>query len=167
MTKVQEQPLCNGKVCNMFYSIPCIRNMIAARQMDFVGKMIRIPPDCPSRNMITACCDHKRQVGRPQMTGKNFMIENLRLLFLRHPNCPDQLKWLPTQLDSQSIKQEILVPTYCILPHLSRTNQHTGDPCHLGRPAALPMDLHQLKKYAHGYLPSLPIFYVFAEGGSI
>ncbi len=54
--------------------------MIAARQMDFIGKMIRGPPDQPSRNMITACCDHKRQVRWPQMT-ENFMMENLRLLF--------------------------------------------------------------------------------------
>ena len=38
MTKVQEQCLCNGKVHDMFYSIPCVRNMIAARQMDFVEK---------------------------------------------------------------------------------------------------------------------------------
>ncbi len=65
----------------MFYSIPCVRNMIAARQMDFIEKMMRGPPDRPSLNMITACCDHKRQVGRPQTTGKNFMVENLRLLF--------------------------------------------------------------------------------------
>jgi hypothetical protein len=81
ITKVQEQQLCNGKVHDIFYFIPCVRNMIAARQMVFVGKVIRGPPDCPSRNMITACCDHKRQVGRPQTTGKNFMVENLHLLF--------------------------------------------------------------------------------------
>ena len=65
----------------MFYSIPCVRNMIAARQMDFVGEMISGPPDHPSRNMIMACCDHKHQVGWPQTMGKNFMIKNLRLLF--------------------------------------------------------------------------------------
>jgi hypothetical protein len=76
MAKVQEQRLHNGKVRDMFYSIPCIRNMIAARQMDFIGEMIRGPPD-----MSTACCDHKCLVGRPQTTGKNFMVENLRLLF--------------------------------------------------------------------------------------
>jgi hypothetical protein len=81
MSKVREQRLHNDKVRQMFYSIPCVRNMIAARQMDFVGKMIRGPPDRPSRNMITACCDHKRRVGRPQTTGKNFMVENLHLLF--------------------------------------------------------------------------------------
>jgi hypothetical protein len=55
--------------------------MIAAWQMDFVGTMIRGPLDHPSCNMITACCNHKRQVGRLQMTGKNFMVENLCLLF--------------------------------------------------------------------------------------
>jgi hypothetical protein len=65
----------------MFYSIPCVRNIIAARQMDFIGKMIRGPPERPSCNMITACCDHKQRVGRPQTTGKNFIVENLRLLF--------------------------------------------------------------------------------------
>jgi hypothetical protein len=65
----------------MFYSIPCVWNMIAARQTDFIEKIIQGPPNCPSRNMITACCNHKRRVGRPQTTGKIFMVENLRLLF--------------------------------------------------------------------------------------
>jgi hypothetical protein len=86
MSKVREERLRNEKVRRMFYSIPCVRNMIAARQMDFVGKMIRGPPDRPSRNMITACCDHKRRTGRPQTTGKNFMVENLRLLFQEIPS---------------------------------------------------------------------------------
>jgi len=81
MSRVKEERIHNEKVRQMFYSIPCARNMIAARQMDFIGKMIRGPTDRPSRNMITACCDHKRRVGRPQTTGKNFMVENLRLLF--------------------------------------------------------------------------------------
>ena len=86
ITTVRDQHIRNDKVRRMFYSIPCVRNMIAARQMDFVGKMIRGPPDRPSRNMITACCDHKRRAGRPQTTGKNFMVENLCLLFQDVPN---------------------------------------------------------------------------------
>jgi hypothetical protein len=60
MTQVKEGHLRNEKVWKMFYSIPCVRNMIAARQTDFIGKMIRGPPDQPSRNMITACCSHKQ-----------------------------------------------------------------------------------------------------------
>jgi len=56
--------------------------MIAARQADFISKMIRGPPNQPSQNMITACCDHKRQVGCPQTTGGKIMVENdIRLLF--------------------------------------------------------------------------------------
>ena len=55
--------------------------MIAARQTDFIGKMMCGPPDRPSRNMITACCDHKQRVGLPQTTGTKFMVKNLRLLF--------------------------------------------------------------------------------------
>ncbi len=60
MSRVKEERILNGKVRQMFYSISCVRNMIAARQTDFIGKMIHGPPDRPSRNMITACCDHKR-----------------------------------------------------------------------------------------------------------
>ncbi len=85
MTKVQEQHLCNGKMRDMFYSIPCVRNMIAARQIDFVGKMIRCPPDHPSCNMIMACCDHKRQLGRPQTTGMNFMVKHIHLFLQEIP----------------------------------------------------------------------------------
>ena len=81
MSKVQEDRIRNEMVYKMFYSIPCVRNMIAARQADFIGKMIRGPPDQPSHNMITACCDHKRRFGRPQTKRKKFMVENLRLLF--------------------------------------------------------------------------------------
>ncbi len=64
-----------------FYSIPCVRKMIAGRQANFIGKMIQGPPNQPSRNMITTCCDHKQQDGWLQTTRKNFMVENLHLLF--------------------------------------------------------------------------------------
>ncbi len=63
MSKVKEERIRNGNVHQMFYLIPCVRNMIAARQTDFIGKMIRGPSDRPSWNMITACCDHKRRIG--------------------------------------------------------------------------------------------------------
>ena len=44
MTKVQEDRIWNENIRKMFYSIPCVQNMIAARQADFIGKMIRAPP---------------------------------------------------------------------------------------------------------------------------
>ncbi len=106
MTKVQEQRLCNNKVQGMFYSIPCIRKIIAAWQMDFVRKMIGGLPGCPSCNMITACCDHKRQVGRPQTKGKNGMVENLHLLFHHVPAIQiDQYGFLYTWIHEASNKK--------------------------------------------------------------
>ncbi len=44
MTKVREQHLHNNKVRKMFYSIPCVRNMIVARQMDFFWQNGIQPP---------------------------------------------------------------------------------------------------------------------------
>jgi hypothetical protein len=35
--------------------------------------------------MITACYNHQRQVGRPQIHTKNTMVRNLQLLFARVP----------------------------------------------------------------------------------
>ena len=61
MSTVREEKIRNERVRKMFYSILCVRNMIAARQTDFIGKMIRGPPDRPSRNMITAGCKHVLQ----------------------------------------------------------------------------------------------------------
>jgi hypothetical protein len=60
MSTVKEEKNRNERVPEMFYSIPCVRNMIAARQTDFIGKMMRGPPHRRSLNMITACCDHKQ-----------------------------------------------------------------------------------------------------------
>ncbi len=80
--------------------------MIAAWQMNVVGKMIRGLPDRPSCNMITVCCDHKRRVGRPQMTGKNFMVENLRFLFQDVPTIQiDQYGSLRTWIHEASNKK--------------------------------------------------------------
>ena len=59
--------------------MPCVRNMIAARQLNYSGKLIRGPHDQPARRMIMACCNER--VGRPQTTEKNCIIKNLRLLF--------------------------------------------------------------------------------------
>jgi len=40
MTKVREDRIRNENVRKIFYSIPCVQNTIAARQADFIGKMI-------------------------------------------------------------------------------------------------------------------------------
>jgi hypothetical protein len=59
--------------------------MIAARQLGFLGKVVRGPTDTPARHMLTACCQHKRKHGRPYLHNKDVIVRNLRLLFARIP----------------------------------------------------------------------------------
>jgi hypothetical protein len=81
MTQVKDMRIRNETVRNTFYAMPCVKNMIAARQLDFIGIVIRGPHNQPARRMITSCCNETRRVGRPQTTGKNFIVKNLQLLF--------------------------------------------------------------------------------------
>ncbi len=62
ITRVREEQIRNEHVWHIFYNIPCVSNMIAARQLDFIGKTIRGPFDRPAQQMLTACCDHTRQL---------------------------------------------------------------------------------------------------------
>jgi hypothetical protein len=85
ITDVREQHLQNEKVRCMFYDIPCVKNMIAARQLGFLGKVVWGPIDRPARRMLTACCQHKRNQGRPYLHNKEVSVRNLRLLFKKVP----------------------------------------------------------------------------------
>ncbi len=59
--------------------------MITARQLGFLGKVVRGPTDAPARCMLTACCQHKRKCGRPYLHNKDVIVRNLRLLFAQIP----------------------------------------------------------------------------------
>ncbi len=40
MTKVHEEQIQNEHIRQMFYDIPCVSNMIAAYQLDLIGRTI-------------------------------------------------------------------------------------------------------------------------------
>jgi hypothetical protein len=69
----------------MFYDIPCVVNMIAARQLGFLGKVVQGPHDSPARWMLTACCQHKCKCKCPYLHNKDIIVQNLCLLFARIP----------------------------------------------------------------------------------
>ena len=84
MTQVQEDHIKREHIREMFYGIADIRTTIAARQLSFVGKAVRNNiPGLPTRLMITACCNHERVPGRPQLHNKDTLCNNLVLLFER------------------------------------------------------------------------------------
>ena len=84
MTQVQEDHIKNETIRKMFYGFPDIRTAIAVRQLSFIGKAIRNnTPNLPTRLMITACCNHERSRGRPQLHLKDTLCNNLVLMFER------------------------------------------------------------------------------------
>jgi hypothetical protein len=110
----------------MFYDIPRVGNMIAARQMDFIGKTIRAPSDRPAQQMLTACCNNVRPVECLFLHNKDYIIKNLRLLFANIPevtidNFGSLKNWIQealheqywTQLVDCLINQHALLPPRC------------------------------------------------------
>jgi hypothetical protein len=59
MFLVINEKLRNEQVRTTFYAyaMPCVKNMIAARQLDYIGKLIQGLHDQPARRMITSCCN--------------------------------------------------------------------------------------------------------------
>jgi hypothetical protein len=85
MTRVREEGIQNKHVRRMFYDIPRVCNMIAAHQLDFIGKTVRGPSDRPAQQMLTACCDTVCRIGYPFLHNKDYIVKNLRLLFANVP----------------------------------------------------------------------------------
>ena len=56
--QVRDERIHNEHVRKMFYDIPRVRNMVAAPQLDFLGKTIHGPHNRPAQHMLTACCDN-------------------------------------------------------------------------------------------------------------
>jgi hypothetical protein len=99
--------------------------MIAARKLDFIRKTIRGPFDRPAQQMLTACCDHTRQVGRPFLHNKDFAVKNLRLLFANVPEIPiddySSLKhWIQETLHEQYWNQLVA----CLIDRQSELPPH-------------------------------------------
>jgi hypothetical protein len=85
MMCVEEERIRNEHMQRMFYNIPCVRNMIATCQLDFIGKLIRGAPNRPAHSLIAACCAHKQLVGCPLLHNKDAIVKNLHLLFANVP----------------------------------------------------------------------------------
>ena len=63
--------------------MPSTPKLIAAQQMQFIGKVVRGYFDQPPMMMPTAWCNRKRKAGGPNKTKKDFVVKHLRLLLAR------------------------------------------------------------------------------------
>ena len=107
----------------MFYDIPRIGNMIAAGQMDFIGKTIRAPFDPPAQQILMACCNNVHPVERLFLHNKDYIIKNLRLLFANAPEVTindfgSPKKWIEEALHKQYWTQlvDCLINQHALLP---------------------------------------------------
>jgi hypothetical protein len=106
MFRVKEEQIHNAHIRRMFYDIPHVGNMIAARQLAFLGKTVRGPHNHPAQQMLTACCENVPRVGRPFLHNKDYIVKNLCLLFANVPevtiNDYSSLKnWIQEVLDKK------------------------------------------------------------------
>ncbi len=140
MFRVKEEHLHKEHVRRMFYDIPRVGNMIAACQLDFLGKTMRGPPDRPAQQMMTACCNNVCRVGRPFLHNKDHIVKNLRLLFANVPEVTideyGSLKnWINEALDEKYWNNLLACLTDCQASIPTRPDRQASIPT---RPEELP-----------------------------
>jgi hypothetical protein len=110
MYQVKKERITNDQVRKRFYDIPCVKNMIAARLLSFIGKAVRDPhPLRPTKLMLTTCCNNSRKRGRPYTTNKDTIVNCLVLLFERVPEVTiEPESRIHDRLGKRSQQQEIL-----------------------------------------------------------
>ena len=57
-----------------------IRNQIAFRHLTYIGKIVRRESNHIPTRLLTAWCDHPRKVGRPILTNKQCIVQNIQLV---------------------------------------------------------------------------------------
>jgi hypothetical protein len=116
MTRVHEEGIQNEHIRRIIYNIPCVCNIIAACQLDFIGKTVHGPSNRPAQQMLTACCDTVCQIGRPFLHNKDHIVKNLCLLFANVPEVTidkyGSLKdWIKEASHKQYWNQLVTCPT--------------------------------------------------------
>ena len=81
MKQVMDEKISNKKIRKRFYDIPDIRRMIAARQLKYVGKVVRSDDTFIPKQLLTAWVSNTRPQGRPLTTNKNSLAKSLKLLY--------------------------------------------------------------------------------------
>ena len=80
ITQVIEERITNNSIRERFSDIPTIRNEIAHRQLNFIGKVVRNPDDQIPTQLLTAWCNHKRNPGGVLQNNKKNLAHNIRLV---------------------------------------------------------------------------------------
>jgi hypothetical protein len=90
MQQVKDERITNKKVREMFFNIPSAQEMVAARQLSYLGKMVRNHDEehLPLK-LLTAWVNNKRPTGGVLYTNKRSITTHLNLILPPIPEKPD------------------------------------------------------------------------------
>ena len=80
ITQVIDERITNESVRMRFCRIPSICNLLAKRQLTFIGKVVRNSPNQIPTRLLTAWCDHPRRQGRVLQMNKKNPCRNIQLI---------------------------------------------------------------------------------------
>ena len=83
MMQVKDERISNEKLRKMFYNIPDACTLIAVKQLNFIGKVVRREDLFFSKQLLTAWLNHKRKRGGFLTTNRKSVVTALGLL---HPD---------------------------------------------------------------------------------
>jgi len=81
MTEVKENRISNKKLQEKFYNIQSGHNMIAARQLQFLGKLVHSEDSSIPKQLLTAWVNHKHLPGGVLTTTKTSYVKSLQRLY--------------------------------------------------------------------------------------
>ena len=80
MCTVKEDKIRNSSIRSRFYNCPTVQNLIAIRQLTYIGKVLRNRSTHPPSQLLTAWCNHPRKRGGVLTNNKKIIIKHLKLI---------------------------------------------------------------------------------------
>ena len=74
---VREENISNVHVRKRFDNIKNVELQIAKRRLTFLGKIIRMSNDKIPARLLSAVCEGKRPIGRPNITTRHSMLKDI------------------------------------------------------------------------------------------
>ena len=144
MQEVKENKISNKKLQAKFYNIQSGRSMIATRQLQFLGKLVRSEDSAIPKQLLTAWVNHKRLPGGVLTTTKNSYVKSLQMLYPKNTYRIDEdsrkkvpvaihmdrfgsLKyWIEDAMDE--IRWQWMIDSKLRFPHLDIPEPNRADP---------------------------------------
>ena len=81
MIQVEEEKISNEKLNAKFYNIPDAHRLIAVKQLNFIGMIVRGEDSFFPKQLLTAWVNHKHKAGGVPTTNKKSIVKVLQLLY--------------------------------------------------------------------------------------